>query len=78
MLSDIEQRCWEIMREEHSQDDANPNPNPLPAQPQDEIEECVGAERLKNGDLKFDVTCSCGQRFEVLLKQNGNCFYKLA
>ncbi|KAI3787284.1 hypothetical protein L1987_41645 [Smallanthus sonchifolius] len=67
MVREIEQRCWEIMREEEEVHHAQPQ----------QQEECVGVERLKNGDLRFELSCCCGKRFEMLIKHNGYCFYRL-
>ncbi|KAJ0446420.1 hypothetical protein HanRHA438_Chr17g0798561 [Helianthus annuus] len=78
--SEIEHRCWEIMREEEGveEEDAKTNvrSNPHESQPQGQ-EECVAVERLKNGDLKFELGCSCGKKFEMLIEHNGYCFYRL-
>ncbi|KAL8254285.1 hypothetical protein R6Q59_032506 [Mikania micrantha] len=68
MVKEIEHRCWEIMQDEHVEDEV--------PQPQEQ-DECVGVERLKNGDLRFELSCSCGKRFEMLIKHNGYCFYRL-
>ncbi|KAI3694148.1 hypothetical protein L1987_77109 [Smallanthus sonchifolius] len=70
MVREIEQRCWEMMREEeeHVEEEVHH------AQEQ---EECVGVERMKNGDLRFELSCCCGKRFEMLIKHNGYCFYRL-
>ncbi|KAL9994794.1 hypothetical protein Hdeb2414_s0872g00956351 [Helianthus debilis subsp. tardiflorus] len=69
MVREMEQRCLEIMREEEHVEEENPKPH--------EQEECVGVERMKNGDLRFELSCSCGKRFEMLIKHNGYCFYRL-
>ncbi|KAJ0666637.1 hypothetical protein HanPI659440_Chr17g0669001 [Helianthus annuus] len=80
MVKEIEHRCWEIMREEEGveEEDAkiNVRSNPTEPQPQGQ-EECVAVERLKNGDLKFELGCSCGKKFEMLIEHNGYCFYRL-
>nr|GEU78615.1 hypothetical protein [Tanacetum cinerariifolium] len=39
--------------------------------PLEEQEECVGVEQLKNEDSRFVLSCACGKRFEMLLKNNG-------
>nr|GEX06459.1 hypothetical protein [Tanacetum cinerariifolium] len=71
MIKEIEQRCVDII----TQDDQVQDENPIPkTEGQDE---CVGVERLKNGDLRFDLGCSCGKHFELLLKNNGYCFHRL-
>ncbi|KAK1438139.1 hypothetical protein QVD17_03942 [Tagetes erecta] len=71
MVREIENRCKEIMsKEEQVEEDTNPN------QPQEQ-DECVGVERLKNGDLRFELCCSCGNNFEMLIENNGYCFYRL-
>ncbi|KAK9076209.1 hypothetical protein SSX86_004542 [Deinandra increscens subsp. villosa] len=72
MVREIEQRCWEILREKEEEEHVE---DEIP-QPQEQ-EECVGVERLKDGDLRFELSCSCGKRFEMLIKHNGYCFYRL-
>ncbi|KAF5754153.1 hypothetical protein HanXRQr2_Chr17g0788031 [Helianthus annuus] len=67
--SEIEHRCWEIMREEEGVEEEDAKTNGQ--------EECVAVERLKNGDLKFELGCSCGKKFEMLIEHNGYCFYRL-
>ncbi|KAK1408717.1 hypothetical protein QVD17_40723 [Tagetes erecta] len=69
MVKEIEQRCWEIMREEEHVAEENNH--------QQEQDECVGVERLKNGDLRFELSCACGKRFEMVIKHNGYSFYRL-
>ncbi|XP_076934351.1 uncharacterized protein LOC143600594 [Bidens hawaiensis] len=76
MVREIEQRCLEIMREEVEEEEEHVEEEIHQPQPQ-EKEECVGVERLKNGDLRFELSCSCGKRFEMLIKHNGYCFYRL-
>ncbi|GJV82206.1 hypothetical protein Tco_1518076 [Tanacetum coccineum] len=69
MVKEIEQRCFDIISQD--EDDIPDPPKPK------EQEECVGVDRLKNGDLRFVLSCACGKRFEMLLKNNGYCFYRL-
>ncbi|PWA75914.1 hypothetical protein CTI12_AA237760 [Artemisia annua] len=71
MVKEIEQRCLDIINQDEQVEEIPDPPKPK------EQEECVGVERLKNGDLRFVLSCACGKRFEMLLKNNGYCFYRL-
>ncbi|GKB48477.1 hypothetical protein Tco_0899230, partial [Tanacetum coccineum] len=85
MVKGIEQSCLDII--DQDEDDVSEPPSQscinfnlwqkMKKIEDMEQEECVGVERLKNGDLRFVLSCACGKRFEMLLKNNGYCFYKL-
>ncbi|KAK1436635.1 hypothetical protein QVD17_02417 [Tagetes erecta] len=60
MVREIENRCKEIMSKEEQVEDPN--------QPQEQ-DECVGVERLKNGDLSCAVHVA-GNNFEMLIENN--------
>ncbi|KAL4568767.1 hypothetical protein LXL04_024382 [Taraxacum kok-saghyz] len=73
ILREIQGRCWDAMRQsqEHVEDDN------LHVQETAEQEECIGVERLSDGGLRLRLGCSCGKGFELLLKDNDYCFYRL-
>ncbi|XP_071704295.1 uncharacterized protein [Rutidosis leptorrhynchoides] len=74
---EINKKYLEIVSQEETIEDENQNPNSSQPKEEEKQEECVAVERVKNGDIKFDLSCSCGKHFEMLIKPNGYCFYRL-
>lgn len=73
VLKEIGQTCLDAIgqSQEHVEDD-----NTLD-QVTAEQEECIRVDRLSDGGLRIRLDCSCGKGFELLLKDNDYCFYRL-
>ncbi|CAI9276709.1 unnamed protein product [Lactuca saligna] len=73
MVREIGRTCWDAMSQsqEHVEDEI-PTDRATAEQ-----EECIGVDRLSDGGLRIRLDCSCGKGFELLLKDNDYCFYRL-
>ncbi|CAH1418746.1 unnamed protein product [Lactuca virosa] len=80
MVSEIENRCWEVRGKigESKEDVEDGNPSEaIVEQEEEEVRgEFVRFRRLEDGNLNIKLSCSCGNCFEFLRNRIG-CFYRL-